>query len=338
MADLPDPLVPAEVDLNGLDFMPMRHMRVLQSTLFVKSTGDEFKAAFALWCASWTEIPAGSLPDDDVMLEALSRSKVWKKVKARALHGWIKCSDGRLYHRIIAPLAINAWERRDEYRVVQENRDTRQQRWRERVKQLYALLRGVGVTPPTGLIARELVALCEKHVPGFVDADVDAQPSTHVDAQASTGASTSASTEASTRDAFNASHVDASEMRKTGTVTETVKKIPPKPPKGGRPLIGLKDWLDQTTAKGEKPIPEDDPVFAYAKQVGIPIDFLRLAWLEFRHKHTQPNSKRQKDWRAHFRNAVRNNWHKLWYLNGDEYQLTTVGMQAQRAHEERNAA
>ena len=140
--DLPEPLVPAEVDLNGLGFMPLQVSRVMQSKLFGMSNGDEFKAAFALWCASWTEVPAGSLPPEDEMLEFLSRAKQWKKVRARALSGWFKCSDGRLYHRTIAALAISAWERREEWREVQDNRESRQKRWREKVKRAIPNLRG----------------------------------------------------------------------------------------------------------------------------------------------------------------------------------------------------
>lgn len=200
-ADLPQPLVPSEVDLTGLGFMPLRHLRVMQSTLFIKSTGDEFKAAFALWCASWTEIPAGSLPDDDELLESLSRSKIWKKVKTRALHGWMPCSDGRLYHKVIAPLAIDAWERREDFRVEQDNKESRQKRWRERVKRLSALLRDAGVTSPSGASMKELVALCFTHVDGFVDD------------QASTSASTSPSTASSTD--------GPPETAKTGTGTGT---------------------------------------------------------------------------------------------------------------------
>jgi uncharacterized protein YdaU (DUF1376 family) len=113
---------------------------------------------------------------------------------------------------------------------------------------------------------------------------------------------------------------------------------PPIPPKGGKSTLGLKAWLDSLKASGEKPIPPDDAVFAYADEVGIPHDFLRLAWLEFRHQHTQPNAKRYKDWRAHFRNAVRKNWGRLWWIDpaSNTYQLTTVGQQAQRAHTEKN--
>ena len=93
-------------------------------------------------------------------------------------------------------------------------------------------------------------------------------------------------------------------------------------------------------AAGEKPIPEGDAVFVYADEVGIPHEFLRLAWLEFRHRYTQPDAKRYRDWRSVFRKSVRGNWLKLWWLDpaSNAYGLTTVGLQAQRAHQERHAA
>jgi len=86
-------------------------------------------------------------------------------------------------------------------------------------------------------------------------------------------------------------------------------------------------------AAGEKPIPDGDPVFAYADSIGLPRDFLHLAWLEFRAQHTAPNAKRYRDWRQHFRNAVRRNWLRLWYLDGQAYALTTAGQQARLARE-----
>lgn len=111
-------------------------------------------------------------------------------------------------------------------------------------------------------------------------------------------------------------------------------------PQGGKTAISLKTWLEATKAAGEAPVPESDPVFAYADGVGIPADFLRLAWLEFRHRYTQPDAKRYRDWRGVFRKAVRGNWLKLWWLDpaSNQYGLTTVGLQAQRAHQERRQA
>lgn len=115
--------------------------------------------------------------------------------------------------------------------------------------------------------------------------------------------------------------------------------IPPTPDgergKVPRPsAIGLPAWLAMVKARGEKAILEGDPVFAYAYQVGLPMDFIRLAWREFRARYSEPHAKRYRDWRSVFRKAVRGNWLKLWYATNDgSYALTTMGMQAQRAEE-----
>jgi hypothetical protein len=108
------------------------------------------------------------------------------------------------------------------------------------------------------------------------------------------------------------------------------KSNTPHTPRGGKAAVSLKTWADQQKAAGESLIPEDDPVFAYAAEVGIPDEFMALAWAEFKHRYSQPDAKRYKDWRAVFRKAIRGNWLKLWLLDGNAYRLTTVGQQAQR--------
>ena len=118
-------------------------------------------------------------------------------------------------------------------------------------------------------------------------------------------------------------------------------EIPPIPPKGGKQsAVGLKAWLATIKAEGQKPIPEDDPVFAYAEEVSIPAEFLSLCWREFKARYSLPGAKRYIDWRSVFRKAVRGNWLKLWYVNpgSGAYELTTVGHQASRANDERKAA
>ena len=106
----------------------------------------------------------------------------------------------------------------------------------------------------------------------------------------------------------------------------------PIPPRGAKAAVSLKTWAESVKAKGEKLIPEDDAVFDYAATVGIPDDFLSLAWQEFRYRYSQPDAKRYRDWRQVFRKAVRGNWLKLWYCDQHgAYALTTVGIQAQRA-------
>jgi hypothetical protein len=114
--DLPAPLVPAEVDLRGLPFMPLDTVRLLDSDFFALATGDEFKAAIALWAKAWQQVPAGSLPDDDRILAHLSGAgPKWRKVKGMALRGFLKCSDGRLYHPVIAEKTVEAWQQRVAY-------------------------------------------------------------------------------------------------------------------------------------------------------------------------------------------------------------------------------
>lgn len=91
----------------------------------------------------------------------------------------------------------------------------------------------------------------------------------------------------------------------------------------------IAEWL--ATVEGDA-IPADDPVFGYAAKVGIPANFLLLAWTEFEARHLE-SGKRYKDWRAAFRKCVRDNWYRLWWVDpktGD-YALTTAGVQAERA-------
>lgn len=115
--------------------------------------------------------------------------------------------------------------------------------------------------------------------------------------------------------------------------TPDIKEIPltPKGVKSKRSAIEIKKFLETCKTNSEKPIPETDPVFQYAEDVGIPLEFLRLAWREFVDRH-QEGQKRYTDWRRAFRNCVRANWYKLWWANDGGYQLTTVGIQAERKH------
>ena len=119
--------------------------------------------------------------------------------------------------------------------------------------------------------------------------------------------------------------------------------IPPKGDEGGkvkdskpkRSAVGLPAFLHSCRQSGVKPILEDDPVFDYAEQVGIPLEFLRLHWLEFKERYHQPDAKRYKDWAAVHRKSVRANWFKLWFIGKDgSVSLTTVGEQARRLHGE----
>ncbi|WP_413194545.1 DUF1376 domain-containing protein [Pararobbsia alpina] len=149
--------------------MPLDVVRVIDSDTFGLSTGDEFKTAFRLWAKSWLQVPAASLPDDDRLLAHLAglseNMPKWKRVRDVALRGFVKCTDGRLYHPVIAEKAIEAMGRREERAEREENQQTRQQRLRERRKEMFALLRQHGIVPAwdtkTGDLERLVASLPE---------------------------------------------------------------------------------------------------------------------------------------------------------------------------------
>lgn len=117
MTDLPEPMTPPDCDLRGMPYMPVDVVRLFDSDMYALSTGDEFKAAFTLWGRAFLQVPAGSVPDDDRILAHLSGAGPrWPKLKAMALRGWIKCSDGRLYHPVVAEKAATAWAARQAQR------------------------------------------------------------------------------------------------------------------------------------------------------------------------------------------------------------------------------
>lgn len=118
------PLTPPDCDLRDFNFMPLDVVALRDSDIAALSTGEEFRAAILLICASWHQIPAASLPNDDAILAQLSGFgrvvREFQKVKTGALSGWILCNDGRFYHPTISEKAHEAWARRVEFRRKKE--------------------------------------------------------------------------------------------------------------------------------------------------------------------------------------------------------------------------
>ncbi|MBF6731338.1 DUF1376 domain-containing protein [Acinetobacter baumannii] len=110
---LPDPLIDSDVDLRDFAYMPLDVVRFRDSDFTAITDGEAFKAGVLLWCASWHQVPAGSLPNDDRILANLAGFGrfigEWVKVKAEALHGWKECNDGRIYHPTICEKAQESW-------------------------------------------------------------------------------------------------------------------------------------------------------------------------------------------------------------------------------------
>jgi len=116
---IPDPLTPQGCDLSDFQYMELDVRRLRDSRFSASVDGEAFRAGILLWCAAWHQIPAASLPDDDVELANLAGYgrviKEWKKVRSEALHGFVKCSDGRLYHKVIAEKALSAYASKEKY-------------------------------------------------------------------------------------------------------------------------------------------------------------------------------------------------------------------------------
>ena len=109
------PLVGKDVDLRDFGYMPLDVARLRDSELAATPNAEAFRCSVLSWCVAWHQVPAASLPDDDASLARLlgfgRDVKGWKKIRASgALRGWIKCSDGLLYHPVVAEKAIDSWD------------------------------------------------------------------------------------------------------------------------------------------------------------------------------------------------------------------------------------
>lgn len=104
-----------------------------------------------------------------------------------------------------------------------------------------------------------------------------------------------------------------------------------------KPATGRKQtfsrWAEGLKASGEKAISDYKPVWEYAKRVGIPADWVQIAWVKFSDRYRNDANHKRKtyiDWRKTFLNAVEANWFRLWAWSerDQSYVLTTVGRQA----------
>jgi phage replication O-like protein O len=99
--------------------------------------------------------------------------------------------------------------------------------------------------------------------------------------------------------------------------------------KGARVGVTFRTWLEQCRNESRDPIPEDDPIFDYMKDVKLPMDYLRFAWVEFKRKYGD-SDKKYKKWTQHFQNAIRENWYGVWFEKDGHWQLTTRGKQIEK--------
>lgn len=114
-------MTPAGCDLRDFPHTPVFRSRLFGSSFHARANDSEWRAGFTLWLKSWDQVPAGSLPDDDIelcRLAELARDvKLWRKLKEGALRGWVLCDDGRLYHPVVAEGINHAIEAKTKQRL-----------------------------------------------------------------------------------------------------------------------------------------------------------------------------------------------------------------------------
>jgi hypothetical protein len=147
-----------------MPFMPLDTSRLLDSDFMALATAEEFRCGFTLWCKAWQQVPAGSLPDDNRILAHLSGARdKWCDVRDMSLHGFVKCSDGRLYHPVICEKAIEALPHRQEFKRGKSAAAERKERERNDRAALFEALRNIGIVPEFHTKTRDLRKLAATH-------------------------------------------------------------------------------------------------------------------------------------------------------------------------------
>jgi hypothetical protein len=133
MSSSPLPLTPPDCDLRDFSFMPVDIVRLFGSRFHAVANDAEWRAGVTLWLKSFHQVPAGSLPSDETELCRLAELgrdlKAWRKVKTVALHGWVLCADGRLYHPVVCEKAGEAFEKRKSFR--ERGKKGNAKRWKQ---------------------------------------------------------------------------------------------------------------------------------------------------------------------------------------------------------------
>lgn len=103
--------------------------------------------------------------------------------------------------------------------------------------------------------------------------------------------------------------------------------------------VTLSQWMAGVHERGEKLMSDYTPLNEYTEKVGLPADWVELAWIKFKDRHTSDEKakrKRYTNWRLVFKRAVEENWMKLWFFSekDQQFRLSTVGVSADLATRE----
>lgn len=230
-----EPLTPADCDLRDFAFMPLDVARLRDSDLASDEPPEACWAAVLLWCASWHQVPAASIPNSEAWIAKaagyLSRGKIdpaWKRVRSGAMRGWVECDDGRLYHPVVAEKARDAW------------RGKLEQRWRSECARIRKHNERHGTSVPTPQMDAWISGGC---VPAdFRNVTCDKTPMSHGQAEIVTDDTPSKSHESH---AENASKRQGERKGQgQGEIKEKEKEKAPAAP------APLPDWMPEEAWRG----------------------------------------------------------------------------------------
>jgi hypothetical protein len=109
----PAPPYPTTTKSGGFRF-ELDIERMHQSDTWAIAESCQRPFLVMLWVESWTQVPAGSLPDNDAVIAARigMRLPEFKTSKDVLMRGWWKAEDGRLYHPVITEQVLDMVRRK----------------------------------------------------------------------------------------------------------------------------------------------------------------------------------------------------------------------------------
>lgn len=289
------PLTPPDCDLKDFAYMPLDVARLRQSELASDETPEVCWAAVLLWCASWHEVPAGSIPNNDQWQAKqagyVARGKIdeaWGSVRDGALRGFVLCDDGRLYHPVVAEKAREAWssKQRHAYGKMQD-----------RIRKANKL------RTEQGLGAIDVPTLEQWVSSGKVDPvppEVDT-PSAGIPPESP----------------LKGEGKGKGKGSKGESAQQAARTLTQRPQ---REQTTLTAYLESCKAAGIKPVPEGHAIRQWCANAGITTEMLQVAWVQFRERYTEGEKGKRKryiDWASHFATSVKDNWFGLWFMGDD---------------------
>jgi len=108
--------------------------------------------------------------------------------------------------------------------------------------------------------------------------------------------------------------------------------LPEGAPRKGKKIV-LAVYLKNRKAAGLPPFDPDSAVAQWNGALGIPHQWVAMAWREFKYQHTEGTNKLKtySDWAAAFLNCLKQNWYNYWRRDNktNTWVLTDTGIAAE---------